>query len=204
MNTTKNLEFFGHLFLPLNRKINKRGQFFLVAAVLIVGIVIGLSTATNSVKVYAEEGYVYDLGSEIKEETGFVMDNGVYYEQDQADLIERTKQFLIDYYGPNIEFDEVLFIYGDDEDLYGLYFNEIEAGNIGINTGSIPNTFRIRIRSETTAEVDRHDEDIRRQGYEKVSVKIRDIKYEFNLKDGQNFFLIIGKTHDGQKTVATE
>ena len=58
--------------------MDKRGQFFLIAAVVIIGLIIGLSVVYNSVKAPKEDSQVYDLSKEIDYESAQVIDHGTF------------------------------------------------------------------------------------------------------------------------------
>src|SRR3989344_2736787 len=56
--------------------MNKRGQFFLIAAVVIAGILIGLGAVYVSLSSQKEDRIVYDLTKEISYEASRVIDKG--------------------------------------------------------------------------------------------------------------------------------
>ncbi|RMD45279.1 hypothetical protein D6829_02685 [Candidatus Pacearchaeota archaeon] len=58
--------------------MDKRGQFFLFASVVISAIIISLGSVINSAKANPEPMEVYDLGSTVKEEAGKVIDYEIY------------------------------------------------------------------------------------------------------------------------------
>ncbi len=58
--------------------MKKRGQFYLVAALIIVGITAGLAAIHNSSKTSEEDVAVYDLSQEIDFESAQVIDNGIF------------------------------------------------------------------------------------------------------------------------------
>ena len=47
------------------QKMNKRGQFFLIAAIIIVGVVVGLASVVNTVRVGGQNEAFYKLAEEI-------------------------------------------------------------------------------------------------------------------------------------------
>ncbi len=175
--------------------MNKKGQYFLVAAVVIAGVVIGLSSQANSIKVTERNNVFFELGNEIGFETKEVLNYGIVNERDVLDL---TKRFLVDY--GNIAKEEVLFVYGDPSSLQGIYFYEFEAGRVGLQTGAIPNTFVIQQRTGRLAEVNRIDDDSDGT-YDRVLVRVSEIDYNFELKKGQNFFFVIRKVDNGERLV---
>ena len=75
------------------------------------------------------------------------------------------------------------------------WFTEV-SGNIGISTGGDAVNFDVEI-----TDLRGRGADVSKDG-ESVEVVINEITYEFNLRDGENFFFVIIKHEDGEKFVA--
>jgi len=172
--------------------LNKRGQIFLIAAIVIIGIIVGLVTVVNIVKVGNENKGFYDLADEVGFETKQVLDYGVYNSQDTNALIE---EFLIKY-ADYISQERVLFIFGNETNITGLFFNQSVIGSVGINAGGVSNEIIIQDITEETAEVLFDDGE--------VTVIINGIPYIFKLKPGQNFFFVIIKDENEESFVAAQ
>jgi len=163
----------------------------LIAAIIIVGFVIGLATAVNSVRVGDKNEAFYDLADEVGFETKQVLDYGVFKKDDTNTLMRNFLETYVNY----IAQEEVLFIYGNSDGLEALIFKEITKGNVGISTGEIPGIITIQYTTGQEANVT--------QEGEMVFVEINGIIYQFNLRQGQNFFFVIIKSQDDEKFVAT-
>jgi len=173
----------------------------LIAAIVIVGLVIGLATAVNSVKVGNSNEAFYDLADEIGFETKKVLDYGVFNEGEDTPTL--TREFL-EKYTNYIAQEQALFIYGDVSGLQALFFEEITKGNIGIDTGTdILGTITITDYSGQQSEVSEIDIVPEDGIIDFVNVEINGITYQFDLRQGQNFFFVIIKEQDGEKFVAT-
>lgn len=173
---------------------NKGGQIFLIAAIVIIGIIIGLVTVVNVVRVGNENKAFYDLAEEVGFETKQVLDYGVYQSEETGPLVE---SFLTNY-SNYIAQERVLFIFGNKTNVTGLFFNNTQTGGVGINYGGIPGTISIRDITQETAVVD-HD-----QATGKITVTINEIPYIFDLKPGQNFFFVIIKDENEESFVAAQ
>jgi len=172
--------------------MDKRGQFFLIAAIVIIGSVIGLATTVNSIKTGNDNKAFYNLGKEIGFETKRVLDYGVVRKEDVLDL---SRTFL-EQYKNYIAQEQVVFIFGDENEMQALFFENSQSGSVGISTGTqISGTITIEDLVGRLADVDYT------QGSETVSVLIKDINYDFRLKQGQNFFFVIIKEQDGERFV---
>jgi hypothetical protein len=174
--------------------MNKRGQFFLIAAIIIIGLIIGFATAVNSVRVGDRNEAFYDLADEVGFETKKVLDYGVYQIANTETLMKGFLENYTDY----IATEEVLFIFGNEDSLDVLYFENLVIGSVGISVGPAPTIVPIQdyVDQTETAEV------IHDLSDNKVTVKIKEINYEFKLRKGQNFFFIIIKDQDDERFVA--
>ncbi len=96
--------------------MNKRGQFYLIAAVAIIALIAGLGTVYNSVSSSGEDSQINFVFNEINYETAKIIDNAVYTNLPKSDLSLRLSNFLKVYADehPNLE---IIFVYGSREDL---------------------------------------------------------------------------------------
>ena len=171
--------------------MNKRGQFFLIATIIIVSLIIGLATSINSVKVGSANEAFFRLGDEVKYEGDRVFDYGTYNAADTDLLIQE----FLETYANYIAQEEILFIYGNENYLTGLIFTNNVTGSVGIDTGGIPNEITIQEIIGQIAKVTVDDEG-------KIIVEIDGISYIFKPRQGENFFVLMRKNQDGEKFVA--
>jgi len=181
--------------------MNKGGQFFLIAAIIIVGLIIGLATAVNSIRVGDRQEAFYNLAEEIDDEVKEVLNYGKYNSMDPALLMRGFLGNYTDY----IAQEEVLFVYGNATNLTALFFEEAE-GSVGISTGNIPADITIQYTTGDTADVATVDDN--NDGlFDRVTVLIKGIEYEYNLRPGENFYFVIikesGGDENGERFVAT-
>ncbi len=172
--------------------MNKEGQFFLVAALIIVGIIIGSFTLVNYIRSNEENKAFYDLADEVGFEARRVLDYGTFNGTNVSNV---TKDFLITY-ANYISKDSILFIYGNKSNVVGWFFNQTPAGNIGINTGTIPGTITIKQLTGQQAQIS-YD-----QSQQEVNVSIENLVYNFRLREGENFYFVIIKDENDERFVA--
>ena len=173
--------------------MNKRGQFFLVAALIASSLLFGLTTVINSAQSTGEDRAFYGLSDEIDFETKRVLDYGTYYyEHVSSDQLMR--EFLTEY-ADYIAQEKVLFLYGNANSLEGLYFSNRAIGSIGVGTGGGATIIPIQQVSGSVA-------DVRVEG-DRINVVIGGVTYPFTLLEGQNFFFVIIKERDQEAYVAT-
>ena len=113
--------------------INKRAQFFLLAAVIISAIVISLGITANRATVNREPGSFYDFSYEVKREAGAVLDYEIYtniqidgVDQPLEDFVELLAKDIRDK-NPNANFK---FLYGNNETLTERDFGDTGSGAI--------------------------------------------------------------------------
>ena len=165
----------------------KRGQFYLVAAIIIIAFVAGFITISNYSK-RKTSVQLYDLGEELGIESQNVLDYGTYNELNEESMDALLEQFIEDY----------VTYAGDDKNLYFLFGN---SNSIKIKTYQ---------EVEESVSVDGHEitmvnggEKMHTPKSDKVIITIEDIEYQFDLGVEQNFYFVISQEIDGEKYVAT-
>ena len=97
--------------------MNRRAQFFLLAAVIISAVVISLGITANRATVNREPGNFYDFSYEVKRETGAVLDYEIYKGIDpNVELEDFVNLFALDIRDKNPEAN-FLFLYGNNESM---------------------------------------------------------------------------------------
>lgn len=66
---------------------NKRGQIYIIAAVIIILVIIGLATITNRVSYKQEPKTFYELGSQFSQESFHLSEWGTYNDQNPQEAI---------------------------------------------------------------------------------------------------------------------
>ena len=114
-------------------KSDKRGQFYLIAAIVIIAIIIGFATITNSFKKGSvDEKKVYFLSNELDTEGAYVIDYSVFKSEDvEKKLIEFTSQYG-QYAG---EDREIYFVFGNKNKIMVASYEEITSGTISVEGG---------------------------------------------------------------------
>jgi hypothetical protein len=174
--------------------LNKRGQVFLMAAVIITGLIFGASRTLNYVSVGSNQEAFYDLTDEIGYEVGRVIDYGVF-----NGLTPKEEVFgFIGNYTEYLITEEFVVVYGKFGDVFAVNYERLsDPSSLRILTGVSGISIPIETTQTTYANL------VYDQTSQKVTVKIRDINYDFNLKQGENFYFVIIKDDDEEKFVST-
>jgi hypothetical protein len=171
--------------------MQKRGQFFLIAALITVGILFSLTSTINEARTTSQNEAFYDLSSEIKSEGAQVINYGVYNQRDSSQLLTS----FLEQYAAYIAQDRVIFVFGNEQELQGFYFSTDLLGSVGIVTGGGETIIPIRQMTRENAVV--------RSENGEVSVAISGVTYRFDLREGENFFFVIIKERDDESFVST-
>ncbi len=174
--------------------MNKRGQFYIIAAVIIIIVIIGIAAVTNYTKRgdESQQVKVYELTKELNLEGESVANYGIFQDENLDDIFS---QFTTDYgqYINNGE-DDVYFVYGNATKVKVKGYVKQETGNFQLNIGA--SSLFINIEQYISGDI--KDLDIvygdNPPGSEtnpNVLVEIAGKKYPFEIKRGQNFFFVI-------------
>ncbi|MAG78899.1 hypothetical protein CMI40_00805 [Candidatus Pacearchaeota archaeon] len=171
--------------------MDKRGQFYLLAAIVIVGIIIGFSTVSNYSK-QKSSIRIYDLGEELGIESGQVIEHGVYQQKNIDNLLENFTALYTEYAG---EGKELYFVFGDEEEVSVATYSDVVEGEISVNIGD-------KKFGETITKQEYKKEDYSITGDE-IEIDIGETKHKFKLKSGENFYYIISQDIEGEEYVVT-
>lgn len=182
--------------------MNKRGQFFLLAAIVIIGVVFGLSRIYTTIEAPTEDSTIYDLTNEIRYEANTIIDSGIFNAVDKQQRDDNIESLTDHYASRNLGSDFVI-IHGNQTDMIARFYKTMDSGGIGFEiagpgsytysqeTREFSTTFQLNGDDEVTIvlEEDEEDED-------------QDIRYTFNIKPGEMFFLVVKEEKRGDQFVS--
>lgn len=173
---------------------NKKGQFYLLAAMIIVVLIAGFA-AVNNYATKRSSTQVYDIGDELDIEVSKVYEYGTTYEKTLDNIVNDFTSQYDDYAG---EGKEIYFIYGDTEEIYLITY-DIEVVNAVTLVGEGGQITRAKIDQEVVVKASL-DPDCRGDICI-VKAEIKDDVYEFELNPGENFYFIISQTVGDEQVV---
>jgi hypothetical protein len=192
----------------------KRGQFFILAAVILSTLVVSLVSVGNYVSVSSEPEKFYDLSEQIKEESARVIDYGVFTGEDVEAKLDNFSKIVaenIKYQDPDLNF---VFVYGNS--------SKLTIKNYGVDDASFDNTITngayedvrskivldiggFRIGQEVRGNLGDHSNSWKASRNplddESVVVKVNDQEYNFPLGKRQQFLLILSKNKGDERYV---
>lgn len=171
--------------------MKKRGQFYLIAGIIIIGLMIGFANISNYLR-KSNPKMLYDLKEEIEIESENVLDYVLHQKLSDND----KKNLLVDFtrlYKDNEEKQNLYFIFGDKIKITAIGYQELAVESVYINVGGNDFSFPI-----DTSQDFNPTQDI-------VTIKIisngEEYIYEFELKGGENFYFVISQEIGGERYI---
>jgi hypothetical protein len=173
-----------------NKFLNKKAQFYLVAAIIIVLIISGIVSVKTYAMIKAKPRAVQDLSSELKEESLRIVDYGVYQEQDKEELLHNfTDTEFAPYFLKKTANSNVVFVYGNKTDLFAVKYNTVSTGGISASIGSAVTTW-----TTATTFADR----VTVTPTDPIEVNILNKTFTFKLGDNEVFYFVIVQEREGE------
>jgi hypothetical protein len=163
-------------------KRGNKGQFYLISAVVLAMLVVGIFTISN----YSERESnlkLNNLKEEIQTESTYVMDYGLYEELNDADLYIILSDFTNDYVDYQKKETDLYFIFGNSNNLSVAGYQKT-AKSVFISSGSSYSMITTGA-GKFTGGIN-PESDI-------LTLSIDDTPYEFKLNKGENFYFILSQ-----------
>ncbi|VVB79245.1 Uncharacterised protein [uncultured archaeon] len=179
------------------KRWNKSGQFYLLAAILIIAVIIGF-VAVNNYSKNKSPIKIYDVGKELDVEGAKVVDWGTVQQQDLSAVISNFYGNFSLYAGEGNR--QITFILGNETEICVYASQVVSTGDINIGGSGIP-TNENRINKTCGQNVcERTPLD---GGREKITCTLNSVPYVFELTPGENFYFIISQEISGEQHVIT-
>tara|TARA_Y100000310_G_scaffold336086_1_gene419721 strand:- start:1596 stop:2120 length:525 start_codon:yes stop_codon:yes gene_type:complete len=172
------------------KKWGRRGQFYLLMAIIIVAIIGGFIIVSN----YSQNNNdvkIYYLGEELGIESENVIDYGTNNNEDLETLLENFTKT----YSTYADTENLYFIFGNEAKITVAGYQALSSGNILIDAGSGNETLVLNEGIYGSKDFIFPQENIK--------VIVDGIQYDFSLKSGENFYFIISKEVESEKYVVT-
>jgi len=176
---------------------NKRGQFYIIAAIFILMILFGMTTITTYAITKPEPRTIDDLSNELNREGYHIVEYGLYHGKDLTELTDKfAGEDIGNYLLETTKDASIVFLYGNREKLYSLTYIKENTGNIGVGgtdwkpSGNFAKKREIPVNpsdNEITLDIQIDEEKGK-----------RDYKYLFDLRDNEMFYFVILKERDGE------
>jgi hypothetical protein len=172
---------------------NKKGQVYLMAAIIIAVALSGLVGVTTYSSSNIRQRTIENLASELREESARVVEYGLY---NGADMNDFLTQFIDNKYGPyflkKTDSTGIFFIYGNEDELYGAQYKQEHTGTIYTGFGNMDTSHNYLETTQITPNLN---------GEIIVTLLDDDEEYAFKLQDNEMFYFIIIQEKDGEKYI---
>lgn len=171
--------------------INKKGQFYLVAAIIVILAISGIASVKTYTVIKSEPRKIQDLGSELREETGRIIDYGVYSKENLTKILNNfTDSEFAPYFLKKTENTAIVFIYGDSNELYSVQYLPEDTGSVYATLGGASIVW-----TSITVYVNRTQ--ITPLG-DIVNVNILNRTFDFEIKENEMFYFLITQEDNGE------
>jgi hypothetical protein len=178
----------------------KRGQFYIIIAVIIIAVIAGLLSVSNYLSVTRKPVKFYDLSEELGIESEKVVTYGVYKSTNVENFIENFTDTYSDYFNSMTGKSELIFVFGNETNLSMIVYSNITRGRVSLGMGDSYSFIDIEGKDKNKT----YFSPIflpNRGNYVLVNVTGR--QYSFTLNRGENFFFVISKSI-GNETYVTK
>ena len=168
---------------------NKKGQFFLIMAFIILGLIAGVVTVSNSVEKKTDPRFSY-TGDELDFESEKVIDYSIGNNRNvKLDLTDFVKN-----YSNYSNADDFYYIFGTASEITFAGLKKKSSGTLQYDIGS----------GDQTITLNQGEFEVQNLGSgTSVNLTLNEIKYPFTLNTGQNFYFIVSKEVGGDVYVST-
>jgi len=174
--------------------MNKKGQFYLVAAVIIVLVIVGITSVKTYAITKSEPRKIKDVSAELREETSRIVDYGIYDEKDIPTLIQKfADEDFAPYFLKKTEDTTLTFIYGNSESLYSARYTQANTGTVSATIGGDGVVWET---PGTYSEIEDITTKINEDGQIEVNILERD--FFFDIKENEMFYFLITQKKDGE------
>lgn len=168
---------------------NKKGQFFLIAAIFIVLILFGSAGIASYATVKPEPKTITEVSEELNRETYSVIEYGVLNDENLDDLATKfAGEDISKYFLKKSEDANVVFVYGNQSEIEAISVKNQDTGKIKIGNSNF-NT-----NNDFSDKISLEDND--GDGFVEVTVLEKD--YKFEVKENQFFYFLIVKERDDE------
>lgn len=167
--------------------MDKRGQFYLITALFVILILFGTSSIATYTSVKPEPKTITDISNDLNRETYKIIEYGIFNERDLKEIESKfAGEDISKYVLKKSEDANIVFVYGDKEDINALSVGKTDTGNITIGNSNF----------QANNEYSRKIKPVVENGL--VKVKVLNKEYDFKIKDNEMFYFLIVKERDGE------
>jgi len=174
---------------------NKKGQFYLVAAIIIVMVISGIVSVRTYAVMKSEPRQIRDISSELREEGMRIVDYGIFQGEGIDIRNDRITEFIDDKYGPyflkKTENSNIFFVYGNKDEINYARYDYAFTGDVFSSIGGVSSTWE-------TSRPYLHIQTTTISPGEVLEVTLDGRDYEFKIRDNEMFYFLITQEREGE------
>ena len=171
--------------------MNKEGQFYLMAAIIIVAIMVSLTGVSTYVLIHSQPRTIADVSEDLERESYEIIAYGVRNRADVASMLTNFSGEHSEYFLRKIgNNSNILFIYGNKTNVTVLQYTTNISGEVRLGSASWKNYKpKVKIKEIKKSEL---------AGQQFIDVDFLGNVYSFQLRDHQLFYFIVGAERDDE------
>lgn len=170
---------------------SKKAQFYLIAALIIIVLIVGFASISNYIKVKEKPKKFYDLSGNINLEGADIIKYSIYSKQNTDKVIQNFTEIFQQYIEATGEESDLIIITGDENNITVRTINSTNQGQVSISLGGTLVTVyeaqekEIKIKKYSGAN----------QNIQNITINLpNNVTQTFSLKPGQNFIFVLTKS----------
>jgi hypothetical protein len=173
--------------------MNKRGQFYLIAALLIILAIAGIAGVKNMATANSKPRSIKSIGNELREESFRVIDYGILNKQDVTKYLNNFTELYAPYFLSKTGNANAIFVYGNETNLTSVKFDNVSSGRISASIGSSSTNWNMETSfvNRTNIVVNPGDNNV------KVTIFNNDYYFDIN-KNNEMFYFVIVQENNGE------
>ena len=173
--------------------MNKHAQFYLAAVIVLLAVIASLAAVYNKVITTPSDAFIYDLSEEIEYESSKVLNRGTFFAEDELQIKSEIRN-ITDYYSYTNPNQDLIVVYGNEQNIHFFYYNNTESGSVGFNLGGAEITLPL-------TEPKLYEKTLPRDS-STITINIAEgVNYTFTLRKGQFLFVVLKKETYGERYI---
>jgi hypothetical protein len=166
--------------------MNKRGQFYIIAAIIVILAISGIISVATYAVAKPSPKTIYDLSDDLKKEGTRIVDYGIYSQEHIVKLLHNfTDKEFAPYFLSKTENANILFVYGNGTELYGVRYDTVSTGRVTASIGGAStNWYQAGIFANRTLIQNIGPGDT-------IQVTMLGKTFNFEIKDNEMFYFVM-------------
>ena len=171
--------------------MNKRGQFYLIAAIIILIILIGLSNISSNLIIRPKSKTLKNFKDDLNRESYKIIEHAIYNKKDLDFLLTKFAgdQFG-EYFLQKTKNANIIYLYGNIAGLKALQYNRGPQGEVSLGSANWYNYNNFAKIKEINKD------EISNENY--IELIILNNSYPFPITDNQMFYFVIVEEDQGE------